>query len=160
LPDGFVVQREYDDLIFSACRVGHSLPISETESVIIKIPGKTQFGQYIIEAAEYLAPGFTGGNISKFIECFDLDKIKQPLSILLRQPGDRFIPLGQEDQTKIGKFLTAQKVPREIRQKVLIIADAEKIIWLWPVRISEQVKVTNETNKILQLEITDSISKE
>jgi tRNA(Ile)-lysidine synthase len=160
LPDGFVVRRQYDDLIFSAYSVGLAPLISyqpaETEPVIIEIPGRTQFGRYTIEALKYLATSFTGGNASKFIESFDQDKIKMPLSIRLRQPGDRFIPLGQKDQTKIGKFLTAQKVPHEIRQNVLVVTDAEKIIWLWPVRISEQVKFTDATNNILQLEITDS----
>ena len=160
LPGGFLVRREYNNLIFSACRVGFTPPISEAEPAIIKIPGKTQFGQYTIEATEYLAPGFTGGVISKFVERFDLDKIKLPLSVRLRQPGDRFVTLGRKNEIKIGKFLTAQKVPHDIRQKVLVVTDSEKIIWLWPIRISEQAKITDSTNKILQLKIRDNVSKE
>jgi tRNA(Ile)-lysidine synthase len=165
LPGGFIARREYGNLVFSQYgRVGLAPPISyqsaEVKSVIIKIPGRTRFRQYSIEATLNLAPGFTGGNISKLIECFDLDKFKPPVFVRLRRPGDRFIPLGQKGEIKIGKFLTAQKVTHEIRQNVLVIADVEKIIWLWPVRISEQVKVTNGTNNILQLEITDSKSKE
>jgi len=160
LPDGFLVRREYGDLFFSARRVVFTPPVSEVEPVIIKIPGKTQFGQYFIEATKYLVPSFTGGAVSKFIESFDLNKLKLPLIVRLRQPGDRFIPLGQKDETKIGKFLTSQKVPHEIRQKVLVITDMEKIIWLWPVRISELAKITDGTRKIFQLELSDTKSKE
>jgi hypothetical protein len=37
---------------------------------------------------------------------------------------------------------------------LLVIADSEKIIWLCPVRISEQTKVAGQTKKVLQLSIT------
>jgi tRNA(Ile)-lysidine synthase len=160
LPNGFLVRREYADLIFSAHWVGITLPTPKIEPVIIKVPGRTQFDQYAIEAIIHLAPSSTGSFTPKFIERFDLDKIKLPLSVRLRRPGDRFIPLGQKEETKIGKFLTAQKVPNDIRQKVLVVADKGKIIWLWPIRIGEQAKITNGTKNILQLEISDAKSKE
>jgi tRNA(Ile)-lysidine synthase len=73
-----------------------------------------------------------------------------------RQAGDRFIPLGLTEEKKVGKFLTGAKVPQQLRKKTLIIADNEKIIWVWPTRISEQVKVNGQTKKILQLQITDA----
>ncbi len=38
---------------------------------------------------------------------------------------------------------------------LLIIADSEKIIWVWPIRMSEQAKIAGGTPKILQLQITD-----
>jgi hypothetical protein len=39
---------------------------------------------------------------------------------------------------------------------VLIVADAEKIIWVCPVRIGEQAKVTSGTRKILRLQVADA----
>ncbi|UCF44467.1 MAG: hypothetical protein JSV99_06045 [Planctomycetota bacterium] len=38
----------------------------------------------------------------------------------------------------------------------LLSADSEKIIWVWPIRISEQARVTGETRRILRLQITDA----
>jgi hypothetical protein len=38
---------------------------------------------------------------------------------------------------------------------VLVVTDQEKIIWVWPARISEQSKITGETRKTLQLQITN-----
>ena len=64
--------------------------------------------------------------------------------------------MGLKAEKKVGKFLTATKVPRELRRKLLVIADTEKIIWLWPVRMSEQTRVTNKTRKVLQLQIIDT----
>ncbi len=159
LPGGFIVRREYHDLIFSPWEETSAQGNMDNvdKSIELEIPGKTQFGQYFIEATKYLAPSFTGGSISKFIEYFDLDKIMPPLVVRFRQPGDKFVPLGQKGETKIGKFITAQKVPHDIRQRVLVITDSEKILWLWPVRIGEQAKITNETRKILQLKITQNV---
>ena len=89
-------------------------------------------------------------------EYFDLDKVKLPLNIRFRRSGDRFVPLGMDAEKKIGKFLTAQHIPHDVRRKVIVVEDREKIIWVWPVRISERAKVTTGTRKILQLQIMHS----
>lgn len=91
-----------------------------------------------------------------FAEWFDLDRIKLPLVVRFRRKGDRFSPLGLAAEKKVGKFLTDAKVPQQTRKKTLVVADSEKIIWVWPIRISEQAKVTAGTKKVLQLRITDS----
>jgi DNA/RNA-binding domain of Phe-tRNA-synthetase-like protein len=53
----------------------------------------------------------------------------------------------------VGQLLTDAQVPVDIRKEVLIISDAAKIIWVWPIRMSEQAKVTEDTRKLLQLSI-------
>ncbi len=161
LPGGFVVRREYGDLIFTKSR--ESVCSEQVDkSVELQIPGKTQYGQYLIEAKilkadeyKYLAPQFIAGSAMRFTECFDLDKIKLPLVVRFKQSGDRFVPLGQKVEKKLSKFLTDQRIPYNARKNVLIVTDSEKIIWLWPVRMSEQAKLTDGTGKILQLKITE-----
>jgi tRNA(Ile)-lysidine synthase len=159
LPDGCVVTVEYENLIFSRPEK-KSLPTSLIDkSTKLKIPGQTRFGGYSIEATVFQADEeeFAKFKAKKnsFIEWFDFNKIKTPLLIRFRKAGDRFIPLGLDKEKKVGKFLTAARIPQHLRQKLLIIADSEKIIWLWPVRTSQQAKVTGDTRKILQLRITD-----
>jgi len=135
----------------------------------VQIPGQTLFGQYVIEATVLDTQGSmlntrekTKSRIEnresriRFVEWFDLDKVKIPLMVRSRKAGDRFWPLGLAAEKKIGKFLTAAKVPQQLRRKLLVIADSEKIIWLWPIRISEQTRVTKKTRKILQLQITET----
>ena len=164
LPNGFTVRHEYQTLIFE--RPVRKTPTAEhiNGSVTLKVPGKTRFGNYIIEATIFEADG---PDIEKFkveknksIEWFDFDKLKLPLVIRSRKAGDRFWPLGLAGEKKLGKFVTAAKVPHKLRRKMLVIADAEKVIWLWPIRISEKAKITSETQRILQLQITDPTSAE
>jgi tRNA(Ile)-lysidine synthase len=159
LPAGFVVRREYGNLIF--VRPEETSPHDKLieKSTCLQVPGKTKIGRFLIQADILEADG---RRIEKFkteknncIESFDWDKIKLPLMVRSRKAGDRFWPLGMEAEKKIGKFLTAAKVPYHLRRKLLVIEDSEKIIWLWPIRMSEQVKITDGTKKILKLQITD-----
>jgi len=160
LPNAFMARREYGKLIFTKAQRSYQPDKQIGKSVKLEVPGQTRFGRHLIEAGtfEVEVKQFEAfkAHKSSFIERFDLDKVILPLGVRFRKAGDRFVPLGLASEKKIGKFLTAAKVPLEIREKTLIVADSEKIIWLWPIRISEQAKVTSGTRKILQLQITDT----
>ena len=159
LPGECVVGTEYGKIIFSPPeKISHSTELID-KSITLDIPGQTSFGEYSIETAIFQADKeeFAKFKAEKnnFIEWFDFSKIKPPLLIRLRKAGDRFVPLGLNEEKKVGKFLTAARVPQHLRKKLLIVADSEKIIWLWPIRTSQQAKVTSETRKIIQVRITD-----
>ncbi len=159
MPGECVVAAEYGKIIFSPPeKISHSTELID-KSITLDIPGQTRIAGYSIEAAVFQADeeNFEKFKAEKnnFIEWFDLNKIKPPLLIRLRKAGDRFFPLGLNEEKKVGKFITAARIPKQVRQNLLIVADSEKIIWLWPIRTSEQAKVTGETRKILQLRITD-----
>ena len=158
LPGEFVVGAEYGNLIFSR---PEKRPHSEEQfvkSTEVEVPGQTRFDRNLVKAVIFKADEeefekFKAGK-TNFVERFDFDKIKPPLVVRFRKPGDRFVPLGLGEEKKVGKFLTAARVPQEVRQKLLIVADSKKIIWVWPIRIGEQAKVTSGARKILQLQIT------
>ena len=163
LPGRFVVCREYGELIFARCRTACQADKQTIESVKARVPGQTRFGRYLIEAgvfnAELGAGDFKAGKTG-YVEWFDLDKLKGDIEVRFRREGERFWPLGLAEEKKVGKFLTASRVPQRIREKVLIVADSEKIIWVWPIRMSEQVRVDGGTRKILRLQITDADSNQ
>jgi tRNA(Ile)-lysidine synthase len=169
LPNGLIARREYGKMI-----LGHfakdAKPFGErAKSTELAVPGRTRFGRYLIEAI--IIEGGQGDveelkvdaclrtndivGKTNFVERFDLEKVNLPLTVRSRAAGDRFWPLGLAGEKKVGKFLTSAKIPQQLRQKVLVIADTEKIIWVWPIRISEQAKVDSGTRRILQLRITD-----
>jgi len=182
LPGGFVVRREYGRLIFERTQSKPERPPGE--AVEVKIPGRTVFGRYVIEASvietqedaekeiatktprheksevdsRWSLPrtSMRGGNdrgAGKFVERFDLDRVQPPVVVRLRRAGDRFVPLGLGAQKKVGKFLSDARVAQDMRRKTLVVADREKVIWVWPIRMSEQVKVTGQTRKVLQIGI-------
>ncbi len=159
LPGGFSALREYEKLIFARSIKKTVVPdVQAREPIRLEVPGRTRFEGCLMEAAVLDAENCNvekfKGTKTNFIEWFDLDKVKLPLVVRFRQAGDKFVPLGQSEGKKVGKFLTASKTPAENRRKVLIVADGEKIIWVWPIRTCEQTKISRQTQKILQLQIT------
>jgi tRNA(Ile)-lysidine synthase len=161
LPGGFVARREYGKLFLERTKADRkTIP---TEGVQIEIPGRTVFGRYMVEARilrrdENEAGCFDRNDkgSERLIERFDLDKVKPPVVVRARRDGDRFAPLGLAAVKKVGKFLTDARATADLRRKVLVVEDSEKVIWLWPIRMSEQAKVTDRTRKILQIEITNT----
>ncbi len=164
LPGGFVARREYTELLFERPQARQES--ATAEGVVIEIPGRTAFGAYLIRTTilrreEGKMDSCFHRNdkgLEKYIEVFDLNKVHLPVVVRARRDGDRFIPLGMGAAKKVGKFLSDARVPSDVRRKTLVVADCEKVIWLWPIRISEQAKVTDRTGKILQIEITNAPS--
>jgi len=159
LPQGFTVRREYRKLVFERrpAQSPASAPLGD-RAVELPIPGKTTFGAYSIRAT-LVRPGGPadlplGPDPDGQTERFDLEKLTPPVVVRPRRPGDAFEPLGLKARKKIGKFLTDARVPRQLREKTLVVADRDKIIWLWPLRISELAKVTDRTRNVLLLQIS------
>ncbi len=157
MPGGFEVRRQYERLIFAKKGKVSADEGTVKASAEIEVPGRTQFGGYLIEAdiLDVKACDVEKFKAEKdeFVEWFDYDKLCLPLMVRRRENGDRFVPLGLRGEKKVGKFMASQKVPRELRDKTTIIADSEKVVWLCPIRIAEGAKVTRESKKILQLQI-------
>ncbi|MFA5498266.1 MAG: tRNA lysidine(34) synthetase TilS [Candidatus Cloacimonadia bacterium] len=87
------------------------------------------------------------------IALLDLDKIKFPVTVSFRKPGDRFIPLGMTGLKKLKDFFIDEKVNKFDRDKIFIFRDAEKIIWIGEHRIDERVKIDESTQNVLRLKI-------
>jgi len=171
LPEGFVAQRERDRIIFRSPRheagslrtTGESCSLpspaaQDSGPVTLQIPGTTRYAQCSVEARiqkhDEIEATEIKGDKSPLCEYLDYDRVAQSVAVRVRRPGDRFWPLGTAGEKKLGKFLTAAKVPETMRKDLLVFDDGEKIIWACPVRISERVKVTNDTRRVLQLKVT------
>ena len=154
LPGDIEVRHQGQTIVFTRCPK-KSIEAGVAEAVELKAPGVTEFAGLLIKAEtfEYDTTKFENFKAAKTnsVEWLDLDSIKPPIVVRFRRHGDKFWPLGMPGEKKVGKFLTGEKTPQALRKNLLVIADCEKIIWLCPVRLSEQTKVTSRTKKVLQL---------
>jgi tRNA(Ile)-lysidine synthase len=157
LPRGFIARREREQITLTRSKPVKTGGTPACAAAALQIPGKTRFAGYEIEARILPRGEMSGSQIesdkSRWREYLDLDRVKLPVVVRLRQVGDRFQPLGMTGEKKVGKFLTTAKVPHDLRERILVFADQEKIIWICPVRISEQTKVTGGTLRVLQLNV-------
>ena len=160
LPRGLIVRYERARLTLSKNRDREGGMVRGTHpalSTVLTVPGQTRLAGQVIEAS--LLPR-SDTDLAKVrrdkgpsTEYLDLDQVKLPVMARTRRAGDRFQPLGMAGEKKVGKFLTTAKATRDLRERILILADREKIVWVYPMRLSERVKVTEKTSRILQLTI-------
>jgi len=162
LPEGFVAQRRRDRITLASPRpdAGNSERTRDFEPVTLQIPGTTRCPGGTIDARVRrrgeIEANEIAGDKSPLCEYLDYDRVGQVVVVRARRPGDRFWPLGTAGEKKLGKFLTAARVPQAVRNDLVVFEDGERIIWACPVRISERVKVTEDTRRVLQLKVTES----
>jgi tRNA(Ile)-lysidine synthase len=155
LPSGFVARRDGTALLLSGARPRPRPPASA--SVVLPVPGDISFAGCAVRAditgRAKGQPVQIPTDKTEFVEYFDLDRIEQPLVVRCRRPGDSFWPLGLRGPKKVGKFLTTAKVSTERRERIILFADGWRVVWVCPVRISERVKVTEQTQRVLKLSV-------
>ena len=97
-----------------------------------------------------------GEEISKkrYTKFFDYDKIKGSFQIRTRQQGDYLVVDEAGHKKRLKEYFINEKIPADMRNKVLLLAQEEKILWVIGGRISADVKVSEDTRQILKVQIT------
>jgi len=67
------------------------------------------------------------------------------------RPGDRMRPLGMAGSRKLSDLLIDAKVPRRVRGLTPVVRDGERIVWLAGVRMSDEYRVTERTQRAVRL---------
>lgn len=81
---------------------------------------------------------------------FDAQRIGARLELRYWRPGDRFQPIGMSESVKLQDWFINQKVPRDLRRKlVLACSEPGDIFWVEGQRIGEACKLRPETRQHL-----------
>lgn len=157
LPRGLEARRE-GYILKIAYPKAPPLPIKFAQRVI-KIPGKTTIKKLNLEIQAEIQEGKIVG-LKEYIknkdyteEIIDFEKLQGPLLLRLRKGGDHFVPLGSRGSTKLKKFFIDNKVPKTVRDRVPIMTDDSRIVWVVGYRIGDEVKITDATRKVLKLKV-------
>lgn len=92
---------------------------------------------------------------NSLIQFFDYDKLYTGINIRNRRNGDVFYPYKSNGTKKLKDFFIDNKIPREIRSSIPLIAVNNEIVWIIGYKISDKYKVTENTKKVLKLEFTE-----
>jgi tRNA(Ile)-lysidine synthase len=125
----------------------------------LKIPGRTVIRKLNLEIDAEVLEGkivvlkdyFKNKDYTE--EIIDYERLAGPLEVRLRKRGDSFVPLGSRGSTKLKKFFIDNKVPKTVRDRVPIVTDEKRIIWVVGYRIGDEVKITDATRKVLKLKV-------
>lgn len=140
LPYGLRAVRGYD-----------RLEVAPEKRLLSRAAGERALEAFPIKTR--LLPYKKGMEIPKnqYTKWFDYDKIKDTLSVRNRQTGD-YITLASGGRKSVKSFMIDEKIPRESRDAVLLLAEGSHVLWIVGYRISEYYKVTEQTKNILQVQ--------
>lgn len=145
-----------DDIIFIKNYHYYKLMLKEkkiekSSQKTIDVNEEIIFNNYLIRAREVDKIGKKNQNTFYF----DMDKLSLPLKVRTRQNGDKFKPFGMDNNKKLKDFFIDQKIDRDKRDLIPLILSNDEIICVLIQRISEDYKVTNNTRKILKIEVAN-----
>lgn len=88
---------------------------------------------------------------NRYTKWMDYDKIKDAIILRKRQSGD---VLSLKNGTKMLKaFFIDEKIPKEERNQITLVACGKEILWIPGMRGSEAYLVEEQTKNILQIEL-------
>ena len=88
-----------------------------------------------------------------YTKWFDCDKIKNTVLIRPREEGDYLQIDGAGNKKKIKSLFIDEKVPRDLRDGIPLIADGSHIMWVIGHRMSEGYKISEHTRLILEISV-------
>ncbi len=129
--------------------------------------GKVVLERRDMEAAEELSPPGMEFQIffwkkdmevpeKRYTKWFDYDKIEVQPKVRFRQTGD-YLTLSDGKGNMIHKslkdYMVTEKIPRELRDRIPVLAEGSHVLWLAGYRISEYYKVDGNTKRVLQVQL-------
>jgi tRNA(Ile)-lysidine synthase len=57
-----------------------------------------------------------------------------------------------EGMKKLSDFFIDEKVPRDEKEKIWLITEGDRIVWIPGMRLDNRYRITGETKKILRIE--------
>ncbi len=167
LPHGLTARREpwKGNTQLVLCRAEEQVP---QEPVQIAIPGTAEVPglgkvEFSLLETEKLPPenelaGFFWGKSQHipqktYTKWFDYDRITKSLVFRVREKGDYLTINESLSRKKLKDYMINEKIPKERRGKIYVLAEESHVIWVPEYRISEYYKITENTKRILQVQI-------
>ena len=163
LPWGTHIVRHYENIVFSSpCLLseGHSETQSQHELAFTYPVSVSHYDSdiHIRETGQtmrftLLQGAFVPDFSQSRIAWLDYSALRPPLMVRNVRPGDHFHPLGAKGKKKLKSFFIDRKIPRQKRNRVLLVTDQDDIVWVGTMAASEKARVTPATENYLRIEI-------
>ena len=159
LPCRLVVRRQYHAVCFEKCRENESGEESSVKEVVLPLLKEGETAEILVSDTEILeckvlicekTINIPQNQCTKW---FDYDKIKKPLIVRTRRTGDFFTVNEAGDRKSIQDYMVDEKIPRQKRDGIYLIAEGSHILWVLGHRISSHYKIDGSTKRILQIQI-------
>lgn len=153
LPQGVWVRNDYEDIVFE-------IQSEEVKAYCYKLEMGTtcleemsmQVQLRMITLTQYKEKQrINQKNENNYTKYIDYGRIKSGLQIRTKRPGD-YIQLGNGTK-KLKKLFTDDKISKDLRDTMPLIADESEIVWAIGSRLNTKYYVTDSTKEILEIKI-------
>lgn len=86
-----------------------------------------------------------------YTKWLDYDKIKHDVFVRNRETGDFLTVNSEGHRKKLTRCMIDEKIPREQRGRIPLVAVGNEILWIVGGRINEKYKITSETGDVLEI---------
>ena len=115
---------------------------------------RVEYGDWKVSCRKFpFTQGLEGIPKKTYTKWFDYDIIKENVFVRNRRAGDR-IAIDKEGNTqKLKSYFVNEKIPSDKRDKIPLIAEKERILWIVGYRQSKGYQVTEQTKTVLEITI-------
>lgn len=149
-----VAKRQKENTAFQQqmppCRGAQPEPTVLLPQGVLELPA---FGYRICTKIIESSPDFEKIPKKMYTKWLDYDKIKGIMQLRTRQARDFFIISSDGKRKKLKNYLIDEKIPKQERDRILLLVDEAHVLWAIGWRISEDVKVTGHTKRILEIQV-------
>lgn len=173
LPFGIEARREYENVIIEAGgskrqdkmeedgRVGAGAVCVQLDlgkkppgwSRVIPLDAQSKLELKIIETFDIKSKEVEQNQYTKWFDC---DKIIGCVTVRTRRTGDYFTISDGKGGTvhkSLKDYMITEKLPRDIRDNIVLLAEEKHVLWLMGYRISQHYKINWNTKRILQVQL-------
>lgn len=165
LPNRVTVKKEYGKLVFSrgSCQ-SEDEASSFNERVEIPVEGQIRLSNGMVIKTEVLdwkeavdkdadlkRRAFQNKPYTKWM---DYDKIKGTLILRKREPGDYIVI--RRGRKKIKDLFTEERIEADKREALPLLALGKRIIWAIGLRISEDCKISERTERVFHITVHET----
>lgn len=160
LPYGVTVENQYGTLVFHKKGTGEKLVEHETALALPEDKEEDTTGEILLPNGDSIR--YTIENYEKsmkipknrYTKWLDYDIINGTLRFRTRRTGDWIQVLANGGRKNLKDYLVNEKIPRSRRDKLVLLAEGDEILWVVGYRLSEKVKIKEDTKRILKLTYT------
>ena len=145
LPHGIRVQRGYDGLLFYRDEgpvQGFSVPLA--------VPGETE-GPGVRLRCRVIPNNFEKVPQKTYTKWLNYDKIKGIVEVRTRRPGDHLVIDASGGRKKLKDHFIDCKVPRQDRDRIVLVAQGSEVLWVVGFRLNGAYKVQADTKEVLEM---------
>lgn len=152
LPYGMRAVRTYEGVKISS---GKADADDGPEGILLDFEaseGETYFGEWKVSYRIFEKPEECAEvPKKKYTKWFDYDIIKHNVGVRTRRAGDRIVVGSRGESQKLKSYFVNEKIPAGKRDKIPLIVEDDRVLWIVGYRQSKAYQVTEQTATIIEI---------